>query len=168
MLVIQRITTDWTKSSRGGTGAATRNAVPESLVLPPFVGGANAIVHEATYLENDAFRCRDKFQETEISQSWHLGAMMLYRHENYVSVKFSWQWDTAGAPERWPHEAFALRPGQWGQLRYNGRFGPTTSCGAVWWYRKEVFNIAFVDPVNLNLFVATQPNFSKSEMARLR
>ncbi len=40
MLVVQRITTEWTKASRGGSGADTRNATPDATLWerPPFVG----------------------------------------------------------------------------------------------------------------------------------
>lgn len=34
MIVLQEIVTTWTKASRGGENATSRNAVPESFLLP--------------------------------------------------------------------------------------------------------------------------------------
>jgi hypothetical protein len=36
MILIQRITVEWTKESRGGRGAAVRNSFPEAFTVPPF------------------------------------------------------------------------------------------------------------------------------------
>jgi hypothetical protein len=166
MVVIQRLMTDWTKRSRGGSEATARNAVPQALILPAYVGKSEAVIHEARFLETDAFRCRDELTEIELNVSWQIGAMTLCRQHDSIVVQFAYRMDTAGAPERWSRNAFALRPGKWGRLLYNGRFSGRSE--GEWWYRQDVFNIACTDLMDRRVFIDTTPNYTVSEMARLR
>lgn len=166
MLVLQRLMTEWTKRSRGGSGAAVRNAVPQSLLLPPLAVKGDTVVHEARFLENDSFRCRDELKEVDLGVSWQLGAMTLFRQCDQVVVKFAYMMATTGAPERLSHEAFTLQPGEWGRLLYNGRFSSWDD--GEWWYRKDVFNVAYAESLDRRIFLDTTPNYTVSEMARLR
>ena len=51
-VVVQRVRTSWTKASRGGAGAAARNAAPTVFSLPP---GLHSGLHEVVIRESDAF-----------------------------------------------------------------------------------------------------------------
>jgi len=126
------------------------------------------VVHEARFLESDAFRCFDDLTEVQLGDAFEMGAMRLALQKDCLAATFAWSWTAAGAPERWPKKAFTLVAGQWGRLQYNGRFGPSAFDDDTWWYRKDVFNVAFCESIDRNLFTQTDPDFSASYLAGLR
>ncbi len=72
--------------------------------------------------------------------------------------------DETGRHRPLQYEAFVLRSGEWGRLKYNGRH--TGEEG--WWYDKWVFNIGLFPRWSPDIFLDTPPCASYSQMARLR
>lgn len=162
MIVIQRITTFWTKKSRGGKGAIARNAVPEALTLPSFAASAELVVHKVVFDESNAFRRKAEIQKLTMANDWELNPVRLRLLGDQIQVRCMF----GGAPERWPRQAFVLSYGQWGRLAYNRRFAD--SYDGSWRYEKEVFNVAFADQVRRRQFFDTEPDKTASFLDRLR
>lgn len=169
MLVVQRITTEWTKISRGGDGATKRNVTPIAMELPPLAGvSSNYLLHNIRYHEWKDFAYQADVVELDASTHIRIEPVFLQFTENVVEVRFVWSWHHCGAPERDSHDLFRLSLGQWGRFTCNGRFGAQTLCGSEWRYHKTVFNIAVIDEFDENLFIATSPNAEGSRLAQLK
>ena len=169
MILVQRITTEWTKASRGGRGAAVRNSFPEAFPLPPFDSTIGTfIVHSVRFREWDNYECREDLNGYNSATDAHIEPIWIYHHGDHLVVRFVWDWMQCGAPERDSHEIFHVAQGKWGRFSCNGRFGPTSSSGCVWHYHKTVFNIAFIDSHDANLFVSSKPQSVQDRLAMLR
>ncbi len=169
MLIVQRITTEWTKASRGGSGAAARNAVPDALPVPaPADPASDRLLHDVQFPEGEQFDGQASM--TPLSSQVHirLEPVVLRVTSQLVATRFVWSWHHCGAPERDSHDLFQLSPGQWGRFTCNGRFGAESSCGREWGYHKTIFNIAFVKQFDSHLFVTTTPSADESRLAVLR
>lgn len=147
--VVQRIAVEWSKASRGASRAALRNAVPERLSMPPVDLGRHqgriVVLHEAEALESREFQV---YQKCEV-QSWD--APLPFRIEPLVleveaeGLRIVYRpgvW-SVGAPLRRQKtgKVFSLRPGEWGSVSFNGRFGYPTG----WCYRRQIFHVAVCD-----------------------
>jgi hypothetical protein len=167
MFIVQRIWTEWTKRSRGGDAAVVRNAVPDSLPLPPpsSIGEDDGLLHDVRYCESIDFRPQSTVRPIDIDKTWEFGSLALHRRGDQVTVRFVWSWHATGAPERKSHDAFVLAPGQWGRLKCNGRFADADS--GTWWYQQDVFNVAWIEALDPNRFLNTMPDFDVADLARL-
>jgi hypothetical protein len=167
MLIVQHIKTQWTKASRGGAAAARRNAVPVSFRLPPALHRQDAL-HTIEIAEWEDFQYRETWKFLSYGGHLQVGPVLIHAGLETIKVQFVWSWNECGAPERESHKAFELRPGEWGRLICNGRFGSTYSMGQEWLYHKSVFNVLFGDSVEPDVFVITSPNAECSRLATLR
>lgn len=168
MLIVQRITTEWTKASRGGDGATHRNATPETLVVPPIVAAdADYVLHDNRYPERQGFR--HDFTLTQAATRPHVRLEPLFLHVTKTSVaaRFIWSRRFCGAPERESQDLFRLSPGEWGRFSCNGRFGPESSSGGEWRYHKTVFNVAFLPRFDADVFIRVKPHVSAARLAML-
>jgi hypothetical protein len=169
MLQIQRITTKWTKLSRGGDGAVRRNATPDGLPIPPISdSSADYILHDNRFLEWEEFDHNSTLTVLNIEPHILLEPLILHITSDYVATRFIWSWNHCGAPERDSHDSFQLSLGQWGRFTCNGRFGHESSFGREWIYHKTVFNVAFVRDFRSDLFLQSIPNANDSRLAVLK
>ncbi|MFB7331254.1 hypothetical protein ACFC00_06370 [Streptomyces adustus] len=131
-VVVQRVRTSWTKKSRGGPGAARRNAAPTAFSLPP---GLSTALHEVTMRESDSFEPRMQVRDLSPPGAIHREVDGLLRvHPPEVSM-FAMPRRNRRPP------AVRLAPGQWLQWLINYRF--VGSCGGAWSYQLETFNIVY-------------------------
>lgn len=169
MLIVQRITTEWTKASRGGDSATKRNATPNAMQLPPLAGASSGyLLHDIRYLEWEHFECHADVVESDFQTHIRIEPVFLHVTREHVTARFVWSWHHCGAPERDSHDLFHLSLGQWGRFTCNGRFGAESSSGREWGYHKTVFNVALTELFDKNLFIETTPDAEDSRLAVLK
>ncbi len=169
MLIVQRITTEWTKASRGGVGATLRNATPDVLEIPsPTRTMPGYILHDVRYSEHEHFECHSRIFESDAQTHIRIEPVCLHLTKHTVAARFVWSWRHCGAPERDPHDVFQLSHGEWGRFTCNGRFGAESSSGREWGYHKTVFNIALTDVFDVRIFTKTDPIADDSRLAILK
>jgi hypothetical protein len=174
LIIIQRISINWSKKSRGGSLASERNAVPEALAIPvenlkkPIDG---LIEHDVSYYERHGFSMPWRSELTQESAGrLRLGCLVIEPIGSGLQVTFEYDSGCAGMPPRHaplggiPSTRMQLQPGQWGRMLYNGRF---THGESDWWYEKWVFNIGLFEKLEEDVFVAKQPAQVISQMAML-
>lgn len=169
MLVIQRITTRWTKAARGGAAAARRNASPRALRLPLLAGSEPGyLLHDIEFSERDDFSRHERVTESDLPMHVHIGPLIVNVTKAEIAVRFIWSRSECGAPERYAHDVFCLSRGQWGRFMFNGRFGADSSAGRAWEYHTTVFNIAWPSSYDRNVFVESGPDAEDTRLAILR
>ncbi|WP_078943450.1 hypothetical protein [Streptomyces aureus] len=131
-VVVQRIRTSWTKKSRGGLGAARRNAAPTAFALPRRL---NAALHEVAMQESDSFEPRVQVRDLSAP------GMILREVDGLLRVDPP-EVSMFAMPRRDRRPpAVRLAPGQWLQWQINHRF--VGRCDGAWSYRLETFNIVY-------------------------
>lgn len=155
-VVVQRVRTSWTKASRGGAGAAARNAAPTVFLLPL---GLKSGLHEVDMQESDAFR--PKPSEQDLSDPGLVlretdGLLRVHPPETSI---FSMPRRNRRPP------SVRLAPGQWLQWQINYRFVGST--GGPWSYRLDTYNISY-GPASPKVFLGTPPTRSVDERGFLR
>lgn len=170
--IVQLIETRWTKQSRGGPGAQVRNAVPEALRLKsdrPVTWPIATLFHVARYGESNVFASPEK-ETIEQTKDFHrptaplpglnmlkAGQFGLYPTEK--SVRVALEWSPYIGPNRKPiRQVLTVERGSWARLRCNFRVGGAREW--TWW--KEVVNVALVDSVTPDIFLASAPSAEKS------
>ncbi|HEX8500186.1 MAG TPA: hypothetical protein VF659_06295 [Pyrinomonadaceae bacterium] len=174
MILVQHITSSWSKASRGGPSAARRNAVPEALPLPDAAVGkrGNAILrHSASYREDNDFSSPSHDSLTaEGAGVIRVGCVSVEPLGGGARVAFDYDLRAAGMPPRGAHPRasakadFELAAGEWGRVLYNGRF---SSDEGGWWYQKTVVNVGCYDEVRAEAFVSARPLYTIDRMANL-
>ncbi|WP_430780018.1 hypothetical protein [Actinoplanes sp. G11-F43] len=133
----QWVTTEWTRISRGGRGAALRSSVPQGFRLPsPRRGG----VHEVKITERNDFEPVETVgaEPPEREPGLTRSGLRLVRADKGVRVELLLA--RHGAPSR-PRRppAVWLGPGEWLRWQVNYRMsGPLNEGG----YRQDTLNIA--------------------------
>jgi hypothetical protein len=169
MILIQRIKTQWTKVSRGGVLATKRNSTPESLLLPPGIDtSCDCILHDVRYCEWHDFECHDDVVELDTFPMIRIEPIWITFSERVLRVRFVWNWIGCGAPERMSYDLFHLDFDQWGRFTCNGRLGPETYYQSQWRYHKTVFNIAWTDDFDENVFLVKAPHAEHSSLEALK
>ncbi|MFC9292981.1 hypothetical protein ACFTWH_06245 [Streptomyces sp. NPDC057011] len=158
--VVQWVRTSWTKQSRGGPGAALRNAAPVAFPLPrtaaPFV--QEVLMHEA-----DAFEPR--FVTHSVPPEPDAEPSVLLREEDGL-LRVQPAVTPFGMPRRWRRPpAVRLARGEWLRWQVNHRFAG--SHGDAWTYRLDTLNLAYGPHTPADLFMGT-PTRQVSELAALR
>ena len=96
MLLIQDIRSDWTKESRGGTGATIRNAVPERAPLPllaqPLKEPSDLIYQQVSFDEGYDFAPVEKVQQRPLLQQRFekLRGLWVMLEEDTCVLQFVW------------------------------------------------------------------------------
>ncbi|MFF3722414.1 hypothetical protein ACFYYM_08605 [Streptomyces erythrochromogenes] len=132
-ITVQWVETSWTKQSRGGEGAARRNAAPVGFAAPRMSSG---FAHFVRMSETDGFEPstgpRD-LREVPVRLRDEGGRLrVLARVEPLSGLP----------PRRRRPPAARLLPGQWVRWQLNYRF--TSALGLRdWSYRLDTFNIAY-------------------------
>lgn len=166
-VIIQVVTTSWSKQARGGPLATLRNAVPERLPFPATQVAEDqcCLVHHVDYADLHGFTRPDRehieqhstlpvvlhdsvgffFEDTRL----HVEFGGLYAPDNRPSILYGYA--GFGAPQRSvPREPFALNVGEIGQIRYLGRF----SVGEEGYtpYRKRVYTVGWLTDFRASTF----------------
>ncbi|MDT0546350.1 MULTISPECIES: hypothetical protein [Streptomyces] len=153
--VVQWVRTEWTKTSRGGTEAARRNAAPLAFPLPP---GLASAVHEVVMREADAFEPHTSVRELPDPGVALREAGGLLRVRPPEASLFSMPRRHRRPP------AVRLGPGEWLRWRINYRF--VGFCGGEWSYRLDTLNVAY-GPAAPDVFLGS-PTRRVDERAYLR
>lgn len=172
VIFAQVIDTTWGKRSRGAPLAALRNAVPERLPLPDVraVEQQTCIVHRATYSEVNQFAgsVRENVEGYMHVHTPLTEAVGLYLTGDTLRVMFEGPYPyqnelpqfidaRMGAPRRTvPRRPFALHAGEWGQVRYMGRW--VVGYEGVTTYEKWVCNIGWFRELSSRVFLDSRPD----------
>lgn len=170
MIVIQAVTTRWTKASRGAPQAGVRAGVPAAATLPvPLRAGAagGALVHQLEALEERGFTLDEVAVDDEAAPPVTVAGVRVAQQGDLVEVtRLGARWQGWPPRER-DRVVFRLAPGEWGRAVRNLRIGGAGD----WRYAKFAVNVAHLsDPVTFDpdLFVAAPPTYEVNEEAQLR
>ncbi|HJQ25929.1 MAG TPA: hypothetical protein VKA60_18570 [Blastocatellia bacterium] len=173
LIVVQQISVRWRKTARGGVSAARRNAVPEALPLPlrrESLTPDTWLNHAARFGEANDFAAPQHESLTEEPLgTLQLGCVTITPQADAVMVAYEYSFKCAGMPRREPFPGtgakndFTLRLGQWGRVRYNGRFAEDE-----WRYEKVVINVGFFERLLPDAFLASSPTHEISRLASLK
>ncbi len=173
MILIQEIRSVWSKASRGGAAAASRNSVPEAAPFP--ATGSTPTSHKIfrqilTYGESNGFiePLESEIAESEFD-SITVGCVKIDVSPERLVVVYEYDYKRCGLPPRHSAPGVNLREelivarGSWARVKYNGRFG-----GDEWWYEKVVVNVGQFQKHDAGVFISARPAHEISQMARLR
>jgi hypothetical protein len=166
--VIQHVEVIWGKSSRGGTGARHRNALPRQTKLPRVPERHAVILHKVTFNEFSGFKRKESVKKLKSLDELVVPDLCWNLSEEELTVIYRRNPQNAAVANRVGHElaAFVISTNEWGELRYNGRFVDFDT--GSWWYEFHVYNIGRFTKLSANCFLKTQPDHKFVEMARLR
>ncbi len=169
MIVVQGITTHWTKAARGAPLATARAAVPEAAELP--AGGrptpGTALVHALEAREEPGFA----LEEVSVDLAAPLpvsafGVRVTVEDARVVVTARADRW--SGWPPRARDQVLLrLAAGEWGRCVRNRRVGG----GRQWTYAKIVVDVAHLThgaTLDRRLFLDTEPVRVVDEQAPLR
>lgn len=164
MLVTQKITTFWTKKSRGMPFAKKRNETPRKLALPDDLQESEKhLIHEVFCYESKDFELYEKIDYFNPGlKYWSFS--YAYEPDN-VKVFFTYDYYKHGKPDRgsYKNSLFKILKGQIGVFWINGRF--TSYSGQ--YYMQHCVNIAWVDYPDKNIFIALEPTYFVDKFAHL-
>jgi hypothetical protein len=138
-VVAQWVTTEWTRRSRGGSGAARRIAVPQGFRLPR---QRRCVVHEVMITESNDFKPIESIgaEPPEREPSMARSGLRLVRADKGVRVELLLA--RLGEKKDRRPQAVWLAPGEWLRWQVNYRMsGPRIDNGR-WEYRQDTLNIA--------------------------
>ena len=169
IVVVQAVTTRWTKRTRGAPFAAQRRGIPLALPLPSLgeaLLDSFCLVDQVFYNDGDAFREPVRLPVEDV-QAQTLGGVFYQVDENITvepganAIKVDLRW-TNGAPRRMHHVGlFTVRTDTWARIRYNYR----TSLEETWMYVQRTVNIAVGADLDLNVFTVTAPVHDYEDIA---
>lgn len=166
-IVLQAIDTVWSKTSRGGEGARLRRTLPTALPMPLECFASPYALHHATFAESKGFERSDRIVRGKSLPELGVRDLLLQQEDASLAVQLVRDPHNAAVAGRIFHSvpAFSLKPGEWGQLQYNGRY--VEHDRGNWWYEHHVYNIGLLDAADLDRFVRTKPDRRFLELARL-
>jgi hypothetical protein len=165
---LQLLTTEWTKESRGGSGARLRNTTPQGVVLPESLIGADdgtLRIHHVYFSERNNFLPREgtntrsgrsTFEEMEAFrvERTEEGVRVLLDHGRMgLPGAHEWSWEMARGNQY--EELLSVRPGEWGRAVYNERISYWET--SHWGYCKHVLNVGLLRDASPDVFLATEP-----------
>ncbi|WP_428957266.1 hypothetical protein [Streptomyces sp. cg35] len=155
-VTVQWVRTSWTKQSRGGEGAARRNAAPVGFELPHELA---PLAHTVRMHERDDFAPHDGRAEPRNVD------VQLREADGRLRILPRVQPLFALPPRSRRPPAVRLLPGQWVRWQLNYRFSSAAGMQD-WSYWLDTFNIAY-GPVADDVFLGT-PTFHVDEQGPLR
>ncbi len=170
MILIQELSTNWSKESRSGIAAKNRNSTPLCLPLrlpPQRPEDKWLIVHQIVRFDE----ARD-FQPSAPSETrddllshstYKATGLWIVQDEDSILLKFNWNVE-CGAPERPNRHLGRLKWNQWARFRFNGRHGGARG----WHYQQTVYNIALMELGSAEILNSTEPMFEAAEIAALK
>jgi hypothetical protein len=167
LIVLQRISTIWTKTSRGGAGATARKATPDVMELPPLASAPvdGFILHDIAYREDDNFQSpSEQFEQREQTDSARHDCLEFSMKDRTLVVTLVWE-QGRGAPRRpvFPRTVWSFHPGQWGRITYNFRCASEHD----WIYEKCVMSVGLFHAYSSRLFLEKDPAYMYRDMAAL-
>lgn len=132
-VVVQWISTSWTKRSRGEPAATLRNAVPDGLPLPDLT---MPLLHRVTAREADGFLLHE-----EVSHELPHRQVVLQPVDDGLRVQVEPPFGVPVRPHR-PH--IILGPNDWVRWQINSRSSTASGMGD-WYYVSHTFNIGYGD-----------------------
>ncbi|MFJ4796513.1 hypothetical protein [Kitasatospora purpeofusca] len=165
---VQWVRTSWTKRSRGGEGAARRNAAPVGFVLPSGRASSAHVVRTALEVRTAhvvRMAEREGFAPRETQEELRGIAVGLREADGRLRVLPRVD-PLFGLPPRLRRPpAVRLRPGEWVRWQLNHRFSSATGTQD-WSYWLDTYNIAY-GPVDAEVFLS-EPTVFVDECGPLR
>jgi hypothetical protein len=169
ILIVQSITTTWTRRSSGGPAATRRSGVPKALPLPieaAFAAPPATILHSVNYHEQDLFAqpSHSRLKTLPGLAVRRVNELAIYPQPGAIRVAAEWS-RFMGAPQRHPvPNLLLLEPDTWGRVSFNLRTGGDD---APWTYTSYVINIGYYAAFHAACFEATRPLAQPAFMANL-
>lgn len=169
LIVIQHITTIWTKASRGGVNAGARNRTPEVLAFPALsfpLLESGVLLHKVTYTERDHFQHPvEKLEQRERTDPFWYDCLKLELSPNLLTVILEWE-RKEGVPRRtmYPRRGWSLQEDQWGWIIYNLRLSGGEGS---WWYEKHSLSVGVFPSSSPRRFLGAEPTRQYRDMAQL-
>lgn len=170
IILVQEIVSRWAAGTRSRWSAIERASIPEGFGLPVLdkIQYPLAVIYDKVTSFTVEAKHLIEIREFLPTQRSYFGCTWISMEDEKVSVTFSYNRNCGGAPERtsYPRKVLNLSVGNWGRIRYNGRFPQSEG---PWVYHKTVFNIGYfktVADISANLFLSEPPR-TFSEMADL-
>jgi hypothetical protein len=166
-LVIQLLTTEWTKDSRGGSGSQPRNATPPAMVLPRAWAGPDRTqvrLHHVYFSEQRGFLPRQWMDARRARPFVEVEAFRVEQGEDGVRVVLDHgkmglpgsRESSGGARGQHHEELFRLSTGEWGRGVYDERLQYWET--GHWGYCKHVLNVGLLEAADLDVFLSTRPD----------
>lgn len=158
----------WTKASRGGANAQTRNGTPNAFALPALAFPLPVdrfLLHQVTYTERDHFQHpRETLELCEQTDPFWYDCLQLSLKNQALTVTLEWE-RSEGVPRRptFPRIVWSFQPGQWGRVIYNFRYAGEDH----WIYKKYAISIGLLHPSSPSIFLEAEPTHSYRDMAQL-
>jgi hypothetical protein len=173
-IVLQVVTVEWSKRSRGGSGARTRAPLVAARTLPSRASPTQACIHSFRHEEADGFAPTTQIWEgtlgeiglgrpwTRAGREAVLPSLTLRMRDDELHVHFVPS--PYALPRRRTERAFSLSEGTWGRVTLNERFGGAYE----WLYAQHLVSIAWRCAWATSLFTATLPSKRFQRLADLR
>ncbi|GGS75229.1 hypothetical protein GCM10010156_37560 [Planobispora rosea] len=149
-VVVQWVRTSWTKQSRGGTAAASRNALAVGFELPDV---PRPFMHEISMREADAFRPASSVHPL----TGDVRSVRLREADGRLLVQPLIPALFTLPPRRRRPPAIRLAPGQWLRWQLNYRFSSAAGM-ADWSYHLHTLNVAY-GPAEREVFLGTPTRY---------
>jgi hypothetical protein len=167
--IIQQVLVEAGKEMRGAGGAQIRSQIARGYPIPNDMRTSPAEtfkLHRLIFTELNSFTSPVK--ETLSYEIWTrpnfavVGCVAISHRDEQLAVGYVWSREEGGAPKRLDSlpseadeipvggEAFALDPGQWGCIVYNGK--TTGASTGKWYYRYVTVNVAWGEKSSEDLF----------------
>jgi hypothetical protein len=160
-LIVQRMTSTWTKRTRGAAGRERRAHLPAAYPLPDavLVSRSASVCHDISGSEASAYRelfsVAFDAQPTARTGTAASSAVQLKSRDAGLEVAFTGCVTDTGRPVRSPMLAKVLRSGQVATVRFNGRFVGHEQV----WYEDKIVMIAFDIMPSRDLFLSASAVF---------
>ncbi|TND08956.1 MAG: hypothetical protein FD123_1810 [Bacteroidetes bacterium] len=178
-IIVQSIIVHWSKDFRGGKNAVIRNQVPEALELPIEIFTSPKLIafHEIRYdfypgsnqQPTVYFSFSDK-EHVQLRGAYidikdnRLMASYKYDH-SHCGFPYRTKYNPNGVEEPLDEEAFVLTKGEYGRIRFNGKY---TDSDGYWYYEKKVHNLLIMDSPKRDEFTKRAPLKTYEQMELLR
>ena len=178
--LVQVIRVTWTKASRGGEGARSRNSVPSATEITvadlPDVNGSLCVDVSEWREHNQFVEPYHTYRKIPFASGFHFGCVTVSATMNGLQVDYQYDPGFVGAPDRRGfapegHRAakprrFFARDGEWIQVCHNGRFSDIDTGN--WWYELVTVNVAFfAGGLDSRVFVTRRPSEELRVLAEL-
>lgn len=144
-VAVQLVTTWWARDSRGGAGAARRNALPTAFPLPD---SRLPLTHVVTMREEEGFEPCMKLTREVADRA----VVQLREADGRLRVMLVYEQFHEFVKRRPP--AVRIEPGQWLRWRMNYRSRTWAGRGQ-WNYRLDTLNVAYGPDVAADVFLGT-------------
>jgi hypothetical protein len=160
-VIVQRITTSWTKRTRGAEGRERRARLPVAYPLPDrvLVSRSASVCHSVVRGEASDYAERvalsfDAAPTARVGSGANSAVQLTHREAN-LEVAFMGAATDTGQPVRAQMPSRSLLSGQVATVRFNGRF-------VGWydgWYEDKIVHIAYDVTPSRDLFLGAAPAF---------